>query len=225
MFKNSNIYIYILMLGQIFSEPEKNFSRQEMILSLSKELFIKNILIIQQPLHFTNTKTMPFVKMLSKSNIYTSFTSKQEIELLMTNYNSPGIVYSKSLILTFDEEFNNEVYELISGNEMVASKLLWLIWSTKNQDSKNLGVYVPYNIQLLIAENQIKENNNVFSISEIYQPGSVIFKRHFGTWSKKKGIEIPEKDLYKRRFNMNGTELKILYFTVRFFFHVKLSIL
>lgn len=68
-------------------------------------------------------------------------------------------------------------------------------------------------IQLLIVDDDLKKEGKYY-MSEIYHPSinsHIMFKRHFGIWSENYGLEIPERDLYKRRFDMKNTDIKIIY--------------
>lgn len=136
----------------------------------------------------------------------------------MDHYINSRIVFLKTLILNFNEEFNSEVYDVISENEMGASKFSWLVWNNKNQSTNISSYYIPYNTQLLTIEEKVKENKKVSFIKEKYHPrilSQVLLKRHFGIWSENDGLEIFEKDFYKRRIDMNGTELTLLFNAVK----------
>lgn len=79
-----------------------------------------------------------------------------------------------------------------------------------NEFYKSLNdYYIPYNTQLLILKSSTNAEDN-YSIEEFYYPSAVIhswFERHFGIWEKDKGLEIFERDMYKRRIDMNETVL------------------
>ena len=186
--------------------------RQKLIFSLSQDLFIKNILLIKHS-SFIDNKIISFAKSLSQSNIYTSLLAPKDIKLIMDNYMDSKEIFPKTLILTFNEEFNNIIYELISGKEMVLTRFLWLIWSNDYEtQTASRRYYIPYNTQLLIVK-EIFGKSNISYISEIYHPrvlSPIVYERDFGVWLEVKGLVIFERDLYKRRFNMNGTVLNTL---------------
>lgn len=217
MFKNI-FYLYfsltLLELNICACEPII-IKRQKMILSLSQEIFIKNIILLKEFPSVINSETITFTKALTKSNIYISFLSPKEIKSLMNNYTNSNVAFSKTLILTFNKEFNNEIYKLVMGDEKNAPKFLWLVWNNENEIIiYNNVFYIPYNIQLLIARDDI--DNKTF-IKELYHPhqfSEYPMMSHFGNWSERNGLEITEKDFYKRRLNMNGTVLYLLIYPV-----------
>lgn len=197
------IFIYLIALNLNISECCFQ-QRQKIILALAQDLLIKNIIIIKQP---SIAKTIiPFAKSMSQLKIYISCSSSQEVQEFINS----EIIFPKTMISTFEEKFNDEILELISENEKGASKFIWLIWHSENRSIKEKkALYVPYNCQLLIVENNY-EKNNVCYIKEMYHPSissHSMFERNFGTWAKNTGIVIPEKDFYKRRFEMNRTGL------------------
>lgn len=79
-----------------------------------------------------------------------------------------------------------------------------------NESYLNTGeCYIPYNSQLLILKTSIEKGSNYF-IKEFYHPSITSissFKRHFGIWMEKTGLEIFEPDIYQRRLDMNRTNL------------------
>lgn len=216
MFKK--LFSILFLINTIASEPFINKSqmtlRQKFIYPLSQDLFIKNIILFKSPLLAINQDAITFVKLLSQSHIYTSFLTMNEIKSMMNDHINCKIVFSKTLIITFNEEFNSEIYKFITQNQMGSSKFLWLVW----QSSTNFSpYYISFNVQLFIVEEKVIKNNKIFIISEMYHPSILrpfMFKSHFGLWSENKGLKIPETDLYKRRNDMNGTELLMVIYQV-----------
>lgn len=187
--------------------------KEKMVLSFTKDLYIKNIIILKHPKIVHDLKIISFSKRLSKLNIYTSFLPTKEIELKMNDHGNSNEIFLKSLIVTFEEKFNNNIYKIITENEKSSYKFLWLTWKSKNIKMIKNTIYVPYNCQLFIAEDDVIKNDKIFMISEKYHAQkfrSFMFERRIGVWSEYKGLDITEKDLYKRRLDMNGTELRIL---------------
>lgn len=184
---------------------------QNLLSTLSEELFIKNIIIIKHPISIINEENISFIKFLSRSRIYSSIISITEIEFIMYVYTNSKNQFSKTLITTFNDDFNDDIYKLMK--DLRASNFMWLVWDDKNRVIKESHVYyIPYNSQLIIAENNIGEDKICY-LYEIYHPGiysRAMFTRHFGVWFENNGLKIPEKDLYKRRFDMNGTLLNLL---------------
>lgn len=213
MFKNFNkIYFIIQIIIFAPSVIESEISeRQKLIFSLSQELFIKNILLIKHS-SFIDSKIISFAKSVSQSKNYFSLLAPKDIKLIMDNYMDSKEIFPKTLVLTFHEEFNNIIYEL-SGKEMVLTRFLWLTWSNNHEIlTASRRYYIPYNTQLLIVK-EIFGKSNISYISEIYHPrvlSPIVFERDFGVWLEVKGLVIFERDLYKRRFNMNGTVLNTL---------------
>lgn len=209
------LYIYFLIYLHMV-KPNVNKSelalRQKMILSLSQNLFIKNFIIIKEPSFIIDAQIISFTKLQSRSYIYTSILSAEEIKEIMNDFVSSKEVFSKTIILTFNEKSNDMIFELISMDEMAASKFLWLVWISNNIIWKrNFSYYIPYNSQLLIIEDDFE--GTVSYISEIYHPrifSPVLFFGNFGVWRENEGIEIPERDLYKRRIDMREIEINIL---------------
>lgn len=202
------IFVNIIRLG--FAGKDISLPRQNMILSLSNDLYVKNIILLKTSPEI-DSKTISFAKSVFKSNIYFTLLSAKKIESLMDDLYNSKVKHLKSIILTFKQEFNHEIYDLITRNVRDAHKFLWLVWDKTNEviSKSDLFFNIPYNTQLLISEDV---NKDFSCISEIYHPriySPVMFTRHFGTWSENKGIEIPEKDLYKRRFDMNETEIVV----------------
>lgn len=199
-------YSFIYMVALWINISECKFEqRQKMIISLSKDLFVKNIILLKN----IDAELILFTKILSRYNIYTSFFSIEEMQIYITNIHESKEFFSKTLILSLEEKFNDEILELISKNEMNAWKFSWLVWNHENRSlTRNQDFYIPYNVRFL----NVKENN-VSYMSEIYHPrlfSKNLIEINFGIWSENKGIEIFEMDLYKRRFKMNGTDINMI---------------
>lgn len=143
-------FFYAILLINItsltFNMAETNFAkRQKLIFSLSQDLFVKNILLIKQPLGF-DAETISFAKSLSQSNIYFSSPPLAKIQSFINSNVYSRITFSKTLILAHNENLNAVIYKLISTDEMAQSKFLWLVWSDKNQAIlQDGGFYIPYN--------------------------------------------------------------------------------
>lgn len=99
-------------------------------------------------------------------------------------------------------------------NAFVVSKNIWLLLKDFDKSIiKFPKIYVPYDSQLLIIKNLGESNECI--IEEIYHTSLLshfLLDRHFGIWTKNKGVEIYENDIYKRRLDQNGTILLGAYF-------------
>lgn len=212
------IYFIHSISNVLTSDPLTN--RKKMVLTLSQELDIKSVTLLKHPSFIPDTKIISFAKSLFQSHIYTSFLSPKQIELIMNDIITSKIIYSKTIILTFEEEFNDVIYKLISGNELGSSKYFWLVWNNKNQkELENGDHYIPYNCLLLIVKEKFGLKNNVSYLTEMYHPqilNPIMFKRNFGVWLDNEKLEIFETDLYERRIDMNRTVINFLFDPVKF---------
>lgn len=62
---------------------------------------------------------------------------------------------------------------------------------------------------MLVLHSSTDAKNN-YLIKEFYHPSVLSnssFENDFGIWGKDKGLKIFERDMYKRRMDMNGTML------------------
>lgn len=87
-------------------------------------------------------------------------------------------------------------------------------------NSKNC--YIPYDSQLLLLKNSSDERNKCL-IEEIYHPsitGDFYLSNRFGIWEKNKELEIYDRDIHKRRHDLNritfvGLVCLLIYIAVR----------
>lgn len=206
-------FIFIILLARegLTIKLPKN-----LILSFSEEFTIKNIILIKHNSLIIDKEIMSFAKLFAQSNIYISFISAEQAEMLFDEEFYEKSRFSKTLISTIAEEADSDIYKLIRENDIDAWRFRWLLWSGKNMSMLDKeDVYIPYNCQLLILE---EGRNKVSHISEIYNPSIFSpnkFKRNFGMWSEDKGLQVFETDLYKRRLNMNMTSFRLLIKLVR----------
>lgn len=71
--------------------------------------------------------------------------------------------------------------------------------------------YIPYNCQFLIVK-EYESGNDAYVIEELYHKSiyDPLSSRNFGKWQKSKGFEIPERNFYKKRFDLGDTILHAL---------------
>lgn len=86
------------MTRQTLGEQDILPSRQNLILSLTQEIFIKNVIIVKEPSFVVTRKSLEFAKFLSRSDIKFSFLPFENIKSLMIDYNIVQTVFSKTLI-------------------------------------------------------------------------------------------------------------------------------
>lgn len=81
--------------------------------------------------------------------------------------------------------------------------------SSKIEQSALDHMYIPYNCKFLL----VKSNQISFEMVELYNPQAFTTKKYstfFGTWWKNGDMVIPISDFYKRRFDLNQTELGVV---------------
>lgn len=65
--------------------------------------------------------------------------------------------------------------------------------------------YVPYDCQVLLT---YPINDTNYEITEIYNINNLVSNfnfSHFGNWNENDELNVPIKDFYKRRYDLNGT--------------------
>lgn len=93
----------------------------------------------------------------------------------------------------------------------VTAKVTWIIFNVDEIDLEIEFIYntIPYNCEFFFI-NQI--NNSSYKILEIYSMNHVdpdFSVTYYGTWDETKGLDVPIKDFYARRFDLNGIILGV----------------